>query len=111
MLMVNDVLAFVLEMLALYMWGKFAFSLSENTLISWGLAILTVVIVALIWGIFFSPKASYSISGPLRWLLEYIILFTPFVFNYSKNWLLLIIVAVVIAANLFIQAYYGRTNL
>lgn len=111
MLLVNDVLAFVIKILALYLWGKFAYFFSENQLLSWGLAILAVLIVSVILGQFFAPSASNPLSGLVRWLLEFMILFMPFVFNFNKNWRLLLVVAIVIGTNLFIQAQYGRANL
>lgn len=107
MLRANDLLAFVLELLSLFLWGRWAYELSQK---NWVVAILAVVLVTLLWALFFSPKANYPLEGTLRWVLEGPILALPLLQFYSKNKLLMVVLLLLITLNLAIQALFGRAQ-
>ena len=107
MLGANDLLAFVLELLSLFLWGRWAYELSQK---NWVVAILAVVLVTLLWALFFSPKANYPLKGTLRWALEGLILALPLLQFYSKNKLLMVVLLLLITLNLAIQALFGRAQ-
>lgn len=55
----NDVLAFLLEMAALILWGSWAASLAKTTFWRWGLGLLAVAVFIALWALFFARTASY----------------------------------------------------
>lgn len=106
----NDVLAFVLELASIVLLVRWSFSIERNLFIKILLAIVLVAIFAVVWGMFFSPKAPYALEGMLRWVLQFIILFIPYLqFARSRPWLLAV-GAILIFVNLFIQANYGSAE-
>jgi hypothetical protein len=63
-------LRFLLEIIALVIFGFWGFHVSEGTFMKIILGIGTPILVAVIWGAFGSPKAPYALSGYSRLLLE-----------------------------------------
>lgn len=62
----NDVLAFVLEVAALVLWGLWAASLAKTTFWRWGLGLLASAALIALWALFFARTASFR--PPLIWL-------------------------------------------
>ncbi len=62
----GDIVAFVLEILALVFWGLIAWSLPETPLWRWVFALAAVAVFIVLWALFFSPKARRRI--PMPWL-------------------------------------------
>lgn len=75
---INDALAFVIEMIIIFLYGKWGFELSTNPFILIILMLFFVLGFALIWAIFFLPKAKYQIKDKHYWLYKFLILFIPF---------------------------------
>jgi hypothetical protein len=59
---VNAGLAFFLELAMLAGFGYWGFSGEKSILIKWILGIGLPVVLAIIWGMFFAPKASYRLK-------------------------------------------------
>lgn len=110
MLIFNDLLAFVLEILSLVLLAKWAHSIPENNIIKIVFAIVVVLIFGFIWGVFFSPKANYPLTGITRWVLEYIILLFPYFQFIRRNPFFILLGGVIIFVNLFIQSSFGRAE-
>ena len=59
---------------------------------------------------FFSPKAPYALAGTLRWVLQFTVLFFPYLQFIKTRPSLIVIGAIMIFINLFIQANFGRAD-
>ena len=70
----NLVLRFLLELCLLVAFGYVAFELVENRVIGAVLAIIAVLVVAAVWGLFLSPKRKHE-AGQLGRLAIEIALF------------------------------------
>lgn len=62
----NDVLAFLLEMAALVLWGLWAASLAKTPFWRWGLGLLAVAVFIALWALFFARTA--NMRPPPFWL-------------------------------------------
>lgn len=62
----NDLLAFLLELAALALWGLWAFRLPRQPVWRWPAALLAVAVAAALWALFFSRTAAHRL--PMPWL-------------------------------------------
>jgi hypothetical protein len=65
----NLAVRFILEMWALIAVGYWGFKYNSNIVMKIVLGIGAPLLIAVVWGMFGSPKATYKISVPLQWLL------------------------------------------
>lgn len=70
-------LRFLIEILALVIFGYWGFHVSQGTIMKYLLGVGTPVLVAAIWGMFGSPKAPYGLTGFPYLLLEVFIFGLP----------------------------------
>lgn len=114
MLKINDALAFFIEVSSLFLFVRWAYSIPEKNLLKILLAMVALTGFVIVWGLFFSMKARYPLEGPVRWILEFIVLYFPYLkFLKDKtaiSLVVLVIAFVVIVINLFIQATMGRAE-
>jgi hypothetical protein len=68
--MINAGIRFLLELSLLAALGYWGFSSQPTTLLKILLGIGLPVVVAILWGIFVSPKAAIQVSAPLHLILE-----------------------------------------
>lgn len=88
---------FLLELFALIAFMYWGFQIDKGMLIKVMFGIGTPVIVALIWGTFIAPKASFPVSVPARMLLQLIIFgLAAMALYYSKKSMLAILFFVVV---------------
>lgn len=66
----NLALRFLLELCLLAALGSWGYSLGGSPIVKVFLALLVVLIVSAIWGIFLSPKRQVLLPGAARLLLE-----------------------------------------
>ena len=70
---VNMVVTFLLELAMLGAYGFAGYELSSNTVVRWVLAVAFPLVVAVLWGVFLSPKARvalpYGVKLAARFLL------------------------------------------
>jgi|LSQX01.2.fsa_nt_gb hypothetical protein len=109
-IMVNDIIALVLEIVALYLWGRWAYTMVDNKLLSWFAALIVVGIFIFIWGLYFSPKAPQKLPLVTYYILKYIVLTLPSVQLIKSNSLIMILIIVSGAVNLVVQWQLGRGN-
>lgn len=69
MRVVNEVLRFVLELLALAAFGYGAAQLADGPL-RFGLGAIAVVAAAALWGVLVAPKSSRRLADPARLVVE-----------------------------------------
>lgn len=62
----NDILAFVLELAALVLWGLWAYRLPQARHWAWPAATLAVALFVGLWALFFARTAAHR--PPLPWL-------------------------------------------
>lgn len=79
----NLFIRFLLELMALYAYGYAGFSYGKGFFMKMLLSIGMPMIVALIWGIFISPKAVLPIRGLGQICLEVLIFGTAVVFLFG----------------------------
>ena len=70
---INLAIRFVLEVCALVSLFYWGFQSSQGILMKLGLGIGAPLLIAIIWGVFGSPKAPISLEGFSRLLLELLI--------------------------------------
>ncbi|CDZ75628.1 putative membrane protein [Peptoniphilus sp. ING2-D1G] len=104
MIGINDVVSFLIEILSLALLCSWAYSLPSEGWQKILLALVAFAVFALIWALFFSPKAKYQISGNLYWILKFLLLLFPFTQFISKKPIYLIISAIAIFINLLLQS-------
>lgn len=110
LLKLNDFLALILEFSSLYVLLRWINSSPRKAAITIVLVVLTVLGFAMIWALFFSPKAKYPFKTPLSWVLQFIVMFFPFMQFVKDRKEITIVAFVLIFINLFIQAKYGRAE-
>ncbi|MBS4193052.1 YrdB family protein [Bacillus sp. FJAT-49705] len=81
----NLSLRFILELCVLTVYGYWGFKIGGPRVMMWILAFLIPFVIAIIWGLFGSPKASIQLSGSAHFLLEMFIFLTPVVLLLSQG--------------------------
>lgn len=109
-IIVNDIIALILEIVALYLWGRWAYTMFDNRLLSWFAAMIVVIIFIFIWGLYFSPKTPRKLPLVTYYILKYIILTLPSVQLIKSNSLIMVLIIVSVAVNLVVQWQLGRGN-
>ncbi|MBY0122762.1 YrdB family protein [Bacillus sp. S/N-304-OC-R1] len=84
--LINIGLRFGLELLGLFIFGYWGFKMGDTLVMKWCLACGTPIIVAVIWGLFGSPQASYQLSGISHLMLEILIFLLPCVLLLSLGY-------------------------
>lgn len=111
MLIVNDIIAFIIEVTSLILLTIWVYSLFRVQWMKIASVILILTVIALIWGNFFAPSAKSALSGNIRWVLEFAILYFPYLRFIKEKPGLPIAAGIIIFLNLYIQARFGRSNL
>ncbi|WP_088044459.1 YrdB family protein [Bacillus sp. EAC] len=70
---VNLAIRFLLELCALISLGYWGFHVGSNVYTKFLFGIGSPLLLALLWGTFISPKASFKLPEPYRFILELII--------------------------------------
>lgn len=105
---INDLLAFVIELLSLFLWGRWAYGIFNKNVLRIPMAIFVVLAFAIIWGLFFSPKATYKLPEFLYYVLKFLILALPFLQFLKSNGIFALIGIVVVGVNTILQWSLGR---
>jgi hypothetical protein len=100
----NDVLAFIIELIALAGFGYLGTMFSNNKILQTIGAVVCVGIMVVLWGAFFAPKADYRLTMPWLFVGKLIILLMPgYILLYKKNftwaliWVAVVILHLVVA--------------
>ncbi|MCX6046607.1 MAG: YrdB family protein [Chloroflexi bacterium] len=86
---INLALAFLLELCMLVALGYWGFSSGQSWLSQFGLGLGAPILVAVIWGIFLSPRATVPLASPLKFSLEVIVFgcaVVALVAAHQPNW-------------------------
>ncbi|MBG9979446.1 YrdB family protein [Facklamia lactis] len=101
---INDILSFLLELVALFLYSLWVYRVPHSLFKKFLWVFLIITMFAVVWGLFFSPKAKYPISGSLGWLLKFCVLFIPFIPFANELPVLVITMAVITFLNLWVQS-------
>jgi hypothetical protein len=95
---INLALRFVLEMFALGAVAYWGFKSGKDGILRWLMAIGAPVLLAVIWGVFGSPKAVIKLTAPLHFTVEVLTFGLPALALYfaGKQHLAFIYIIVVI---------------
>ena len=99
----NDILSFIIELISVYLYTYWAYNIPNTWFKKLLFGVLAFTIFALVWGMFFSPKARYPIPGLLGWILKFSALFMAFIPLAIERRIFVTSIAVVIIANLYLQ--------
>lgn len=110
MLKLNDIIAFVLEIISVGLLAKWAYSIPSILWKKIIAVVFSLLIFVFIWSSYFAPSSPKALSGTIRWILEFLVLFFPYLQFRNSNSKYLIIAGIIIAINLFVQASFGRAN-
>lgn len=83
--LINLGLRFILEISALVVYGYWGFKIGNSGFTKGLLCIIIPVAIAVVWGVFGSPKASIPLSEPLHLVLEVIVFLIPVGLLFSIN--------------------------
>lgn len=106
----NDIFAFVLEVLSIVLLGRWAYSVTDVPWQKWALMVVAVLIFVLVWGLFCSPRAKYPVAEPWIYLLKFGMLFFPFLQFLEHRLWITVIAGFVIAVHLVLQHLLGRAD-
>lgn len=104
----NDVFAFVLELLALFLWGRYVASFFQNRFLKIVAVVAVVTVFFIIWGRFFSPKATQELPAALYYPTKFLILALPALQFLKNNRLYAVLIIAGVLVNLLIQGFFGR---
>lgn len=103
--MLNSVLAFIIEIIALASCGYLGAMLFETRILKIVGAVVFMGIMAVIWGNFFSPKAGHRLVMPGIFVGKLILLLMPsYILLYKKNFIWSGIWAVIVIVHLVVSA-------
>lgn len=83
--MLNLALRFLLEIVALIVYGLWGYRMGGSGLSRALLSVALPVIAATVWGMLGAPKAAYALPAPLHLLLEILMFGTPVLLLYLMN--------------------------
>lgn len=61
---------FLIELAALFSFGYWGFHFNRGWIVRFALGIGAPLVIAVFWGLFVAPKATYPVSIPVRHLLQ-----------------------------------------
>jgi hypothetical protein len=76
---------FLLELAALFSYGFWGFHLERGWIVKILFGIGTPLVVAVLWGMFVSPKATYPVSIPLKILIQSAVFLGAAIALYSSG--------------------------
>ncbi|MFW3579442.1 YrdB family protein [Vagococcus fluvialis] len=110
MLKLNDAIAFVLEIVSIILLTRWAYSIPNVMWQKIFVSVLSLIIFVFVWSNYFAPTSPKAIRGTIRWGLEFLIFFFPYLQFKNSNFKYIIIGGIMIVINLFFQANFGRAE-
>ena len=109
---VNAGFRFVLELLVLLALLLFGLGASDNLLIALPVAIVLIVIVVTIWGMFVAPKASHRLDDPARLGVELGVWFVGVLaFGFAVGWIVAILFGLAVLTSLALMFMLGQRGI
>ncbi len=108
----NAAFRFVLELLVLLALFLFGVGATDNLLIGLPIAIVLVVIVVAIWGLFVAPKASHRLDDPARLGVELGVWFVGVLaFGFAVGWIVAILFGLAVLTSLALMFLLGQRGI
>jgi hypothetical protein len=82
---INEVLAFILELIMFFSMGYFGYSKGGTVTLKWVFAVLLVVLAITLWGIFAAPNSQTRLNSPIRLIFELSMFLIGAFFVYKTN--------------------------
>ena len=103
---------FVLEMLVLLALLLFGVGAADDLLIGLPVAIVLIVVVMAVWGLFVSPKATYRLDDPARLGVELVIWFVGVLaFGFAIGWVVAILFGLAVLTSLALMFILGQRGI
>lgn len=103
---------FVLELLVLLALLLFGLGASDNLLIGLPVAIVLIVIVVTIWGLFVAPKASHRLDDPARLAVELVVWFVGVLaFLFAVGLVVAILFGLAVLTSLVLMFMLGQRGI
>lgn len=105
----NQSVAFLLELGMLAAIGRWGYLQGKTAWLKYGIAILLIIIVIVLWGYFAAPKSAYRLSLGYRMIFELGLFMTSTAMLYKSqhvNWAWFF--GLVAVANLSLEYYFGE---
>ena len=108
----NAAFRFILEMLVLLALFLFGIGASSNLLMGLPVAIVLVVVVMAVWGLFVAPKASYRLDDPARLGVELAIWFVGVLaFGFAVGPIVAILFGLAVLTSLALMFMLGQRGI
>ena len=109
---VNAGFRFVLELLVLLALLLFGLGASDNLLIALPVAIVLIVIVVTIWGLFVAPRATHRLDDPARLAVELGVWFVGVLaFGFAVSWILAILFGLAVLTSVALMFMLGQRGI
>ena len=108
----NAAFRFVLELLVLLALFLFGVGATDDLLIGLPIAIVLVVIVVAIWGLFVAPKASHRLDDPARLGVELGVWSVGVLaFGFAIGWIVAILFGLAVLTSLALMFLLGQRGI
>lgn len=108
----NGAFRFVLELLVLLALLLFGLGASDDLLVSLPVAIVLIVIVVAIWGLFVAPKATHRLADPARLGVELMVWFVGVLaFGFAVGWVVALLFGLAVLTSLALMYLLGQRGI
>lgn len=105
---INQIVAFLLELGMLAAVGRWGYLQGKTTFSKYGIALLLVALIVVLWGYFAAPKSANRLSLGYRMIFEFgLFMITTFLLHKSGNTNYAIAFGTVSTINLCLEYYFG----
>lgn len=96
---------FLIELAALASFGYWGYHFSPDRIARLALSVGAPLVIAVIWGLFIAPKATYAVTDPVRHLLQIAVFSLASLALYTSGQKMLALVFIVTAVVVVLLVY------
>lgn len=105
---INQIVAFFLELGMLAAVGRWGYLQGKTTISKYGIALLLIAVVVVLWGYFAAPKSANRLSLGYRIIFEFVLfMLATFMLHKSGQSNYAIAFGTIAVANLSLEYYFG----
>lgn len=106
---INQIVAFLLELCMLAAVGRWGYLQVKSTWAKYGIAILLIVVVVMLWGYFAAPKSANRLSLKYRMIFKFVLfMLTTLMLHKIGQTNYAVIFGLVALFNLGLEYYFGE---
>ncbi len=106
---INQTVAFVLELAMLAAMDRWGFLQGKNTWSKYEIAAVLILTAILLWGYYAAPKSSNRLSLGYRIIFEFVLfMIATFMLHKSRNTNYAIAFGIIAVVNLSLEYYFGK---